>query len=240
MKPNLTRSIAVSSLAALASACVGGSPKVTYLKDKAETPSFVAILPPDNKTSDTAAPDTVRRATAEMLISLGIVPVASPSQDAQLLELQSDGTALKDIDPKKIAGKLGVDGVVYATITQFHDFNAVVLLEREVAATLKLVDRLGNRIWEVEGTGYNRSFDPNPQDWVMNSGKLVGQSVGLDVGNMLEKALNVHLLQEAQQMTGFMRPQLPSWPRSDKPGIDLAAELALKQQKQSTAAAQKQ
>ncbi len=230
MNTNLNRCLIVSGLAVLTSGCIGGSPKVAYLKDKAEVPNFVAILPPVNDTSDGAAPDTVRRASAEMLLSLGIVPMTSPAQDKQLVDMNVyDGTQLStatEIPPQKLAEALGVDGLLYITITQFHDFNAVAIMEREVAATLKLVDRMGNKVWEIEGTGYNRSIDPNPQDWVINAGKLSMSSVGLDVNKMLEKALNVHLLQESQQMTGFMRPLLPDWPRSNLPAVDLAADAA--------------
>lgn len=239
MKSNVTRCLAVSCLAALASGCIGGSPHVTYLKDKTEVPHFVAILPPDNKTSDTAAPDTVRRASAEMLIGLGIIPVTSPAQDAQVMDLQAGGTALNDLDPKKIAAALGVDGLLYTTITVFRDVNLIVAVQRKVAATFKLIDRLGNKIWEATGTGYNQAVDPNPQSWALNAGKLTASSVGLDINKMLEKALKVHLLQETQMMTGFMRPHLPQWPRSNKPGIDLAADLAAKQAAKAAAASAK-
>ena len=242
MKSNLTRCLVVSGLAALTSGCIGGSPKVIYLQDKAVVPNFVAILPPTNRTSDGAAPDTVRRASAEMLVALGIIPVTSPAQDKQLVDLNVyNGTQLSSetISPQKLAETLGVDGLLYITITQFHDFNAIVLMEREVAATLKLVDRLGSKIWEIEGTGYNRSIDPNPQSWALNAGKLTASSIGLDLSKMLEKALNIHLLQESQQMTGFMRPHLPEWPRSTKPAIDLVAEQAAKEAAKAAATSAK-
>jgi len=241
MKSTFPR-FAVFAFAVFASGCIGGSPKVTYLKDRAQVPHFVAILPPDNKTSDSAAPDTVRRASAEMLLGLGMIPVSSPAQDAQIMEVLGEGKPLNEIPPQTLADKLGVDGLLYATITQFHDFNAIVVAEREVAATLKLLDRMGNKVWEIEGTGYNRQFDVNPTDWAMNAGKLATKSVGLDIGGMLEKALHVHLLNETQMMTGFMSPLLPSWPQSDKAGIDLAAELAQKQAaaEAKSAAAKKQ
>ncbi len=224
MKLLFPRCLAVAAIALLTSGCIGGSPRLTYLKDRTPLPHFVAILPPENKTSDTDAPDTVRRASAEMLLGLGMIPVSSPAQDAQIGDLLAEGKPLNEIPPQTLADKLGVDGLLYATITQFHDFNAVVVVEREVAATLKLLDRTGNKVWEIEGTGYNREVDVNPQDWALNMGKLALKPV--DLSNMLEHALHVHLLNETQMMTGFMTPLLPSWPQSEKPGVDVAAELA--------------
>lgn len=224
MKGSLfVRPLALVCLASLASGCIGGSNQVKYMKEKPSVPHFVAILPPTNRTSDHAAPDTMRRAAAEMLLGLGIIPVVSPAQESQMLDLMASGENVVEMEPKKVADALGVDGLLYITINQFNDINAVVYAQRVVGATLKLLDREGVRIWEIEGTGYNRSVNVSPGAMAMNAGKALTQAAKLDVVGQVEKMLNVHLLAESQMMAGFMSPKLPVWPKSDKPFVDVVA-----------------
>lgn len=218
---NLLKIAAIVPLAAATSACIGGANTVRYMKDKAPVPSLVAIMPPTNNSSDGAAPDTVRRAASEMLLGLGMVPVVSPAQDEQLYGSGEGEHALAELEPKKIAKALGVDGLLYITIDQFHDLNAVVYAERVVGATMKLLDKNGDKVWEIAGTGYNRSVSASPTDWALNAGKMVSNASHIDVQGRLERMLNIHLLDEAQMMCGFMSPNLPSWPQSDKAGVDL-------------------
>ena len=216
---NLLKLAAIAPLAALTSACIGGADTVRYMKDKAPLPNLVAIVPPVNNSSDGAAPDTIRRAASEMLLGLGMIPVASPAQDEQLYGTGEGDHALASLDPKTIAKALGVDGLLYM-IEQFHDINAVVYAERVVGATMKL-DKNGDKVWEIQGTGYNRSVSASPTDWALNAGKMVSHATHIDVQGRLERMLNIHLLDEAQMMCGFMSPHLPSWPQSDKPAVDL-------------------
>jgi hypothetical protein len=221
--------------AVLLSACVGGSNQLSYRRDKAQIPSFVAILPPANQTSDGDAPDTIRRAAAEMLLGLGIVPFQSPAQDKQLYDMGL--LAVGSPTPaqiKKIAAALGVDGVLMGTATQFHDLNLGVYMERVVAATLQLVNAEGDKIWEISGDGYNRAVNIDPTTIASESAKSLATNAvqravkgsRFDVMGQFEKALHIHLLPEAEMMTGFMSPNLPAWPESDQPGVDVAAESA--------------
>ncbi len=219
----------------LFSACVGGSNQLSFRRDKAQIPSFVAILPPANQTSDGDAPDTIRRVSSEMLLGLGIVPFQSPAQDKQLYDmgLLAVGSPTR-AQIKKIAAALGVDGVLVGTATQFHDLNLGIYMERVVAATLELLNANGDKIWEISGDGYNRAVNIDPSTIVTESAKSLATNAAksalkgsrFDIMGQLESALHIHLLQEAEMMTGFMSPNLPAWPASDLPGVDVEAAAA--------------
>ncbi len=209
------------ALAAVLTACHGGTGKVYYMKEKAPLPHFVAVLPADNESTDLAAVDTTRRVASEMLLGLGMVPVTTAGDDEILKKLGiTDGGQLRSITPQKLAKALGVDGLLYTTIKTYSDINIVVYFQRIVAAEMKLLDKDGNKIWEIFGKGYNRQVNYSPGQWAQEAGKIAITKV---ITTQLEKMLKIHLLQEAQQMTAGMTKQLPQWPEVDKPGVDIVA-----------------
>lgn len=225
-------------LAAVLTACHGGTGKVYYMKEKAPLPHFVAVLPPDNESTDLAAVDTTRRVASEMLLGLGMLPVTTAGDDEILKKLGiTDGGQLRSITPQKLAEALGVDGLLYTTIKTFNEINIMVYFQRIVAAEMKLVDKDGNKIWEVFGKGYNRQVNYSPQSWVQEAVKM---GVAKVVTSQLEKMLKIHLLQEAQQMTAGMTSKLPQWPEVDKPGVDIVAAQQAQAEARMKAKAEKE
>lgn len=215
---NIRHSLLVVLASLSLSACVGGTAKLAYLKDKAAIPNFVAILPPDNHSTDLAAPDTTRRVAAEMLASLGIVPVATPAQEDQLKAMGiTDGGQLNAYKPEDIAAKLGVDGILYGVVKRFSEINIGVYVQRVVEAEYTLVDKTGEKVWTVSGEGHNRVVNVSITNIAMEAGKAAAKQL---VGTQLEKMLKIHLLQEAQLMSRAMTTKLPLWPENDKPAVD--------------------
>lgn len=206
----------------LLSGCIGGAQKVSYLKDKADIPNFVAVLPPANNSTDLAAPDTTRRVACEMMLALGVIPFTSPSQEEQLKKMGiTDGGQLNAYKAPDIAAKLGVDGLLYSVIKNFNEINVGVYINRSVEAEFTLVDKMGEKIWQIEGTGFNRAVNVTPGAILQEGAKAMAQQL---VGKQLEKMLKIHLLQEAQKMTGLMIPKLPQWPVNEKGAADASMD----------------
>ncbi len=223
------------ALAAILTACHGGTGKVYYMKEKAPLPNFVAVLPPDNESNDMAAADTVRRVASEMLLGLGMLPVTTAGDDEILRKLGiTDGGQLRSVPPQKLAKALGVDGLLYSTVKTFNEVNIVVYFQRIVAAQMKLLDKDGNKIWEILGKGFNRQVNVSPSSMIQEAAKVAVAKV---ITSQLEKMLNIHLLQEAQQMTAGMTPKLPQWPEVDKPGVDIVAAQKAKAEAKAKAKA---
>ncbi len=223
-------SLALMGLTAFFSGCVGATSEVAYVKDQAPIPNLVAILPPANQTSDGAAPDTLRMAVAQLALSLGMVPVVSPAQDAQLYEkgfLNISSMTLTEAKAAEIAAALGVDGLIYTTVTSFSDLDIGIYMQQLVGATLKLVDGKGSKIWKISGEAHNRQVNINPtsiasaagQKMAVNTavrvaGKALMQRGKSGILERLSRSLDINngLYMESLMMTGSMIPKLPEWP----------------------------
>ena len=203
-------------------ACTGGRANLIYRAPQADIPYMVAVLPAANQSTDLAAPDTMKRVDSELLLELGMLPVAGLAQDKQLREKLgiTDGGQLGAVKPNQIAEALGVDGLLYTTIEEFNEINLGLYMKKSVQAKLKLVDAQGQSLWEVEANAFSQDATITPTGIAMAAAKGLANQV---VGQQFEKMLKVHLLEEAQKMAGKMRQELPDWPKSDLAGDNGAA-----------------
>ncbi len=194
-------------LALIVTACAAGCSTTrgttTLLREGAGAPDLIAILPPANSSNSLAAPDTMRRVAAGVLVRHGYVPMASPAQEDQLRKAgMSDGGHLRALKVADLARALGVQGVVFADISSFDDLNIGVYRSRVVAAEWTMFDAVGTPLWKATGKAAKRVFSLNPADSFVQ---------GLTT-SLIEKALKVHLLMEAADCAAMIAHAAPDWP----------------------------
>lgn len=187
---------AVLIVAWMSSGCAGG--KVHYVKPDFQAPDFVAVLPPDNHSTDLTAPRAAVGAIASGLIGLGYFPIVTPVQEAVLREMgMTDGGQLRAFKLDDIAGKLGVDGVAVTTINTFSKINLGFYVSPTVDCTVALHDASGERLWEAQAKFTQKKISITPTD------ALTAAATEL-AGDMLTKTFKVHLVAESQRMAGLM------------------------------------
>lgn len=192
----------------------GGKPK--FLADNAVMPDIVAVMPPSNMSNDLAAPDTMRKVEATILVALGYLPVASPAQEEQLRGMGiTDGGQLRAIRPTALSGTLHTDGMLFTFVEVYTDLNIGVYRSRRVVATTTLTDALGNKLWSVWAEVANRKItNPMDADAIAKS-FLEGMAQKL-----VEKILKIHLLAEASQTAVEGAKVTPEWPDTPQRKLD--------------------
>ncbi|MBI4052104.1 MAG: DUF799 family lipoprotein [Elusimicrobia bacterium] len=191
----------LASLLALGCATLKGT--ALHLKENYQAPDLVGGLPPNNESTDLAAPDTFRRVMATVLVSLGYLPMVSPAQEEALRRMGiQEGGQEKAFPSEKISSALGTDGLLLGKVEDFNDLNIGIYRSRKVTGTAFLTSTLGEKLWEAQGRAVNRKFSGD-----------VGQGLAEGLARkMVEKILKIHLLEEASRAAVLMGTRIPEWP----------------------------
>ena len=188
--------------------CAGlrGKGKVNYLAPDFKAPDLVGVLPADNQSVDMRAPDTVRKAVISMLIYLGYLPVYSPAQEKSLRKIGlTDGGQLKAFTAAQLHNVLRTDGLLYTNIETFKETNVGVYQNREVKINLALKDSQGEKLWDVEGRATNRAYN-------LSLKAATDAFVDKLATGLVEKILNIHMLEEASVAAISAGNKIPEWP----------------------------
>lgn len=210
MKKALIKMLALCYGAVLISGCATTGGKALYYNEAAKAPDIVAILPPEDETTDMAAADTFQRVMATVMVALGYLPVVSPSQEDSLRQMGiSDGGQLKAFKPRDISKKLGSDGLLYGNVSEFKDLNVGLYRERRVDFSGYLADASGAKAWESEGRSVSKKFTLSLDAVTQSFAEGLAQK-------MLQRILNIHLLEEASVAGVYMMQKIPEWPEIEK------------------------
>jgi hypothetical protein len=117
-----------------------------------QAPRTIAVLPMDNMSPDLDATPLVRPIVQQRMVYKGYNCVPLDKIDAMLKEkgvmVSHDVYMFK---PQELGELLGVDAVVYGTITEFNKHYAVLYADILVGIQLEMVDtRTGESLWKSE------------------------------------------------------------------------------------------
>ncbi|MFA6028890.1 MAG: GNA1162 family protein [Elusimicrobiota bacterium] len=185
--------------AALLSGCAGA--KIKYVKPDFQGPDFVAVLPPDNQSTDLMAPRAVLGAVSSALIGLGYFPILSPVQEETLRKMGiTDGGQLKAYKMNDLSAKLETDGLAVTTINRFSKINLGFYISPTVDCTVALHDAAGEKLWEADSVFTQKKISLSIGDAISAAaGELIGDAVG--------KMFKTHMIMESQMMAGLMVQQ---------------------------------
>ena len=147
-------------------------------------PSYVkrvAVLKFENHTKDKNAGERLRDITTTEILAMGLFDVVDKAVVAIILQEETGGKAeaLDRITVKRIAKKLGVQGLVIGSVDTYEEKRNGNYSYPVVALTLRLIDgSSGQIIWQASGTetGYStveRLFGIAPKDLSQVSYQLV-------------------------------------------------------------------
>ncbi len=187
-----------------------GIPKVkgTLISSKPGTqvPDLIAILPPDNHSNDLSASEVIQRAVGIALTSRGYYALANKAQDAALQKMGiTDGGQLKAYRAAQLCKGLGVQGVLYSTIEEFNEVNIGFWVSKKIQLNMILVDSRGENLWVGEALYQIRSLTLDPQ-------AAAQTFLERKAGELVEKALRVHLVPESQQAVAALGNKVSPWP----------------------------
>jgi len=110
----------------------------------------VAVAPMENRSNDLSASDIVRDAFAATLAERGYAVVPVQESDRLLREKLgiSYGGQLPTTTPQEVCAALGVAGVFYGEVLEFHKTTTGVYNSAVVSASFRLFGRNGALLWE--------------------------------------------------------------------------------------------
>ena len=187
-----------------------GIPKIkgTLLSSKsgAQMPDIVAVLPPDNHSNDLSAVEVIQRSGGVALTTKGYYSISNKAQDAALQKIGvTDGGQLKAYRAENICKTLGVQGLVYSIVEDFNEINIGFWISKKVQVKMNLTDSNGESLWEGEAFYRIRQLQLNPQD-------AAQAFIQRKAGELLEKALRVHMVPETNQAMIAMAQKVTPWP----------------------------
>ena len=180
-------------------------------KAGAEMPDLVAILPPDNQSNDLSAVEVIQRSGGVLLTSKGYYGIANKAQDEDLRKIGlTDGGQLRAFKAADLCKALGVQGLLYSTVEDFNEINIGFWMSKKVKIKYALTDSNGDSLWEGTCMFRVRQITINPQSALQNFAQR-------KVGELVEKALRVHLVPESNMAAMKLAEKVTPWP-------DLASE----------------
>jgi hypothetical protein len=137
---------------ALSAGCAKG-PHYSLVPDyKTHPPRSVAVLPVLNETVSLKAQDIFRPLIQKKLSQKGYETSSFVHIDERLLtkEIREAGQ-VHSLSPQKLGKLLGVDALLYATVTDFSTTYLVAYASMSVGARFELKDvRTGEKLWDSE------------------------------------------------------------------------------------------
>ena len=197
----------------------------------------LAILPLVNNTNDVDAPEIVRERLAEALA--GRMYNVQPLEETdQILRDQMGitlGGQLEMADNREMAQILGVEGLLFGDLMDFHETTTGVYNSRNVRARFRIVNASNDGVFWQNGLGV-RSQDShggamgsvavvaagvtgNDEEvpWVIidststDENILTGMALGLGT-KLISKAIGIHLARETDEMIQRVFDTLPTGP----------------------------
>ena len=141
--------------------CSCGSKKpLAVVPDNGETaPRLVAVLVIDNKTSDTQAARILREKLLEELYFKGYPKIPLDIVDEKLTKIYKNNAGGKMPPPKAIGELLGVDAVMYCTLTEWKTSYIYFYAPTTVAASFELRSaKTGETLWKKRYRVVKRNY----------------------------------------------------------------------------------
>ncbi len=136
----------------LAFSCAAG-PHHSLVPDyKSRTLRSIAVLPVLNETVNLKAPDIFRPIVAGKMSVKGYQVPASATIDERLLtrDIREAGQ-VNSLPPQELGKLLGVDALLYTTVTEFSTTYLLAYASMTVGARFELKDaRTGEKLWDTE------------------------------------------------------------------------------------------
>ena len=136
----------------LAVGCAGG-PQHSLIPDyKSRTPRSVAVLPVLNETVSLKAPEVFRPILFNKVSMKGYETPALSFVDGRLLEKEiREAGQINTLTPEEMGRLLGVDALLYTTVTEFNTTYLLAYASMTVGARFELKDaKTGEKLWESE------------------------------------------------------------------------------------------
>jgi hypothetical protein len=235
MKMRLSKLLVFMSVIALIAGCVVPMPKPSG--DPGNPIRRLAILPLVNNTNDVDAPEFVRERLVEALAAR-MYNVQPLEETNQILRDQMGitlGGQLEMADNQEMAQILGVEGLLFGDLMDFHETTTGVYNSRNVRARFRIVNAANDGVFWQNGIGV-RSQDShggsvgdvavvaagvtgNDEEvpWVIidstsgNESILTGMALGLGT-KLISKAIGIHLARETDEMIQRVFDTLPRGP----------------------------
>lgn len=172
----------------------------------------IAVLPFDNCSNSMRAPEALRKAVTELLVSRGYEVVPADVTDAILREMGiTQGGQVDSKTPRELAIRLGVSALVKGTVTDFRYVTLGFGQSRIVGASVRILNPKGDLIWG----GYARISRDDQMRHTGDFGKdlLIGFVAQLLL-KFVENALTTPLYPETADCVAELGKTLPRAPQS--------------------------
>jgi hypothetical protein len=130
-----------------------GKPHYSLVPDyNAKPPRSIAVLPALNETVNLKAPEEFRPLVHSKITSKGYETPDPANIDKRLQEKGiHEGGQINSLTPQELGKLLGVDALLYTTVTEFSTSYLVAYASMTVGARFELKDaKTGERLWESE------------------------------------------------------------------------------------------
>ena len=231
----LSKLLVFMSVIALIAGCAMPMPKPSG--DPGNPIKRLAVLPLVNNTNDVDAPEFVRERLVEALAArwYNVQPLEETNQILRDQMGISLGGQLEMADNREMAQMLGVEGLFFGDIMDFHETTTGVYNSRNVRGRFRIVNAANDAIFWQNGIGV-RSQDShggsvgsvavvaagvtgNDEEvpWVIidstssNESILTGMAIGLGT-KLISKAIGTHLARETDEMIRMVFETLPAGP----------------------------
>ena len=184
-------------------ACAGGAPHSVVPDYKDRMPRSVAVLPVLNETVSLKAPEVFRPILLNKLSMKGYETPALGFIDGRLREKGvREAGQVNSLTPQEIGKLLGVDALLYASVTEFSTTYLLAYASMTVGARFELKDtKTGEKLWD--------------SDHQVKESKL-----GLDqksMGDTMQFAAGQSYVPYAQKVIDESFKTLPNGPRASAP-----------------------
>ena len=136
----------------LLAGCAGGAPRSRVPAYKGTPPRSIAVLPVMNETVNLKAPEAFRSLVQQKITMKGYETPAIPYLDKRLQQKGiHEAGQVHSLTPQALGELLGVDALLYTTVTEFSTTYLVAYASITVAARFELKDaKTGEKLWESE------------------------------------------------------------------------------------------
>jgi hypothetical protein len=133
-------------------ACAGGPRYSVHPDYKSAAPRSVAVLPVLNETVNLKAPEVFRPILQNKLSLKGYESPPIVFIDGKLLEKEiREAGQINTLTPQELGKLLGVDALLYTTVTEFSTTYLLTYGSMTVGARFELMSaKTGERLWESE------------------------------------------------------------------------------------------
>jgi hypothetical protein len=137
---------------ALIAGCAGGAHHSLVPDYKAKPPRSIAVLPVLNETVNLKAPNEFRSLVHQRIAMKGYETPAISHVDNRLQEKGiREAGQVNSLTPQEIGKFLGVDALLYTTVTEFNTTYLVAYSSMTVGARFELKDaKTGEKLWESD------------------------------------------------------------------------------------------